>query len=285
MKIIEHDAKYNRQLYDLINEYNRLIPPYLKMTDREISAILEYPSHYLDLRFPNDGGETKTYLMIRNGEISCAAQVVLLERDAYFHWLVANSKYTDTNDIDVFVNEIKAVCSSRGCQSLDFTRNTFGVGWAGVPNCWNDLLKKVLSLGFRTESLWEIYWLENELPRLSNLPFVSVIFECENERTIEVNLLNEHGKVGEATIWLPSELSESLNKFGLANLEYIEIYRDFRRKGYGKSSILAISKKLGTMGFEKLMLWTEIGNVSMKHLASSMGFSKGPILHWIQGKL
>lgn len=120
---------------------------------------------------------------------------------------------------------------------------------------------------------------------MSNLPLVSVIFEYKNERTIEVNLLNEHGKVGEATIWLPSELSESLNKFGLANLEYIEIYRDFRRKGYGKSSILAISKKLGTMGFGKLILWTEIDNVSMKHLASSMGFSKGPILHWIQGKL
>lgn len=84
MKIIEHDAKYKRQLYNLINGYNRLIPPYVEMTDKEISAILEYPSHYLDLRFPNDGGETKTYLMIRNGEISCAAQVAYPERDAYF---------------------------------------------------------------------------------------------------------------------------------------------------------------------------------------------------------
>ncbi len=285
MKIIEHDAKYKRQLYNLINGYNRLIPPYVEMTDKEISAILEYPSHYLDLRFPNDGGETKTYLMIRNGEISCAAQVAYPERDAYFHWFVANPKYIDTKDIDEFVNEIKAICSSRGCQSLGFSKNTFGVGWAGIPNCWHTILEKVLSLGFKTEDLWEMYWLENELPQMSNLPPTSVTFEYENEKTIDVSIFNEHDKVGEATIWLPSELSESLNNFGLANLEYIEIYRDFRRKGYGQSSLLAILNKLSPMGFAKLMLWTELDNVSMKHLASSMGFSRGPNLHWILGKL
>src|SRR5690554_4846895 len=155
MTIIEHDAKYNRQLYDLINRYQRSMPPYLEMTDSEISSILEYPGHYLDLRFPNDGGETKTYLMIRNGEISCAAQIVLPERDAYFHWFVANPKYSDTDDIEAFVNELKLVCSSRGCQRLGFSKNTFGVGWAGIPDCWNTILRKVLPLGFKTEDLWE----------------------------------------------------------------------------------------------------------------------------------
>lgn len=285
MRIIERDVKYDRQLFGLINGYNRSVPPCVTMTDKEISAIIEYPSHYLDLRFPNDGGEFKTYLMIRDGEISCAAQVAFPEHDAYFHWFVANPKYMNTDDVDVFVSEIKAICRSKGCYSLGFNKNTFGGGWAGIPECWPVILTKFLSLGFKTEDLWEIYWLENELSGNVNLEPVSITFEFENERTIDVSILNKHQKVGEAAIWLPTELSESLNSFGLANLEYIEVYKSFRRKGYGQASLFAIIKKLSPMGFPRLMFWTEPDNVPMKQLASSIGCARGPILHWLQAKI
>ncbi len=284
MNIISYDTYYKQQLYNLINDHNRLIPPYVEMTDSEITAILEYPSHYLDLRFDNEGAETNIYLLIRDGEVSCAAQVAT-EQYAYFHWFVTNPKYKDTNDIDTFLNEIKAICVSRGCQSLGFGKNTFGVGWAGIPNCWETIIKKVLSLGFKTDSLWEMYWMEKELTATGNLPSVSINFEYDNERTIDVSILNEHEQVGEAAIWLPSKLSESLNTFGLANLEYIEIYKDFRRRGYGQASILAIINQLKQLGFAKLMLWTESDNASMKQLASNLGFTKGPILHWIESTL
>jgi GNAT superfamily N-acetyltransferase len=111
---------------------------------------------------------------------------------------------------------------------------------------------------------------------------VSIELEYENSRTIEVGLFDNRKKIGEASMWLPSELSESLNAFGIADVEYIEIIKKYRGKCYGQAFLLEIQKELKTIGFDKFMLWTEVDNIPMKKLAQKSGFSKGPTFYWIK---
>ncbi len=281
MKIIEYDVKYKRQLYDLINQHNKFVPPYVEMSDTEITAILQQPCHYNDLRYPSDGGTTKIYLMVRDDVITCAAQIAFPEQDAYFYWFVVNPAYLDSQDIDMFIAKMKDLCLQNGCQTLGFNRNTFGTGWAGLPDCWEALLENVSSLGFNADDLWEIYWMDGSLPALGNLPIVSVEFEYENPQTIEAGFFIESTKIGEASIWLPSRLSESLNSVGIANLEYFEIYKKHRQKKFGQAALTAIMNKLNKIGFSKLMFWTELDNIAMQQLGIKMGFVKGPVLHWL----
>lgn len=181
----------------------------------------------------------------------------------------------------MFIAKMKDLCLQNGCQTLGFNRNTFGTGWAGLPDCWEALLENVSSLGFNADDLWEIYWMDGSLPALGNLPIVSVEFEYENPQTIEAGFFIESTKIGEASIWLPSRLSESLNSVGIANLEYFEIYKKHRQKKFGQAALTAIMNKLNKIGFSKLMFWTELDNIAMQQLGIKMGFVKGPVLHWL----
>jgi hypothetical protein len=135
--LVEYSSDYEAQLYELIRLHNKLIPPYLDMSNQEISNILKRPSHYLDLRFPNDGGEEAIYMYVHGEEIICAAQIAFSKEGAYFYWLVTHPNFME--ELDELINSLKYICLSKGCRTLGFRKNAFGVGWAGVPNCWGDM--------------------------------------------------------------------------------------------------------------------------------------------------
>jgi hypothetical protein len=102
---------------------------------------------------------------------------------------VANPKYI--NDIEAFISKIKSLCACKKCQSLDFIKNAFGVGWSGIPDSWDKILKKVLSLGFKSYDLWEIYWSEGNLPVLTGLPPITLDYEYETPKTFVINIKHE----------------------------------------------------------------------------------------------
>lgn len=167
---------------------------------------------------------------------------------------------------------------------MDPIKNIFGAGWEGVPDCWEGMIESLLFLGFKIDDQWQCYWSNGVFNEYESLPKVTIELEHENNRTIEIGLFNNENKIGEASIWLPSELSESLNELGVASIEYIEIYKKYRNKGYGQAFLIAIQKELSIIGFRNFMLWTELDNITMQKLAETMGFMKGPILYWIQSE-
>lgn len=279
MKVVNFSPEHSAQLYGLIRNQNKLMPPYVDMSDNEIATIIANPSHFSDLRYPKLEGEIQTYLCVQEQDIVCAAQVIFLKPEAYVYWFVANPKYN--KGVDEFISYIEDLSLNKGCNALGFTKNSFGMGWAGIPDCWDYILEQILSLGFKADDIWESFWSDNSVTILGELPSVSIIFKYKNKQTINAELYDEENKIGEAAIWLPSELSSSLKKYGIADLEYIEIYKEYRKKGYGKAFIFELQKKLKTVGFDKLMLWTEVDNLAMKRLSAIMNFTKGPTLYWI----
>lgn len=279
MELIVYSSEYNDQPTKLIKLHHRLVPPYVELSDLEITNILEHPSHFIDLRFPSENVENKIFLYVIKGKVICATQIKFLKNNAYFCWMVCNPEFI--NHFHEFVNLLKSKCASKGCRSIRSHKNIFGVGWEGIPDCWEGILEGMLSIGFQIEDRWQCYWSNGIFNEYGSPPAVAINMEYENSRTIEMGIYDNGSQIGEASIWLPSELSESLTDFGIADIEYIEIYKKYRRKGYGQALLLAIQKELNAIGFEKFMLWTELDNIAMQKLAERIGFTKGPIFYWL----
>ncbi len=74
------DEDYFIQLYDLIREHMRKVPPYLEIDNSEIKAILNAPDHLENLRPDhNDKGsepdENAIFITLENNEVLAATQI------------------------------------------------------------------------------------------------------------------------------------------------------------------------------------------------------------------
>ena len=281
--LIEYRPEYEGQLVELIRRQHRLVPLYLDLSDQEIRNMLDHTNHFLELRFPGENGDYHIYLHVVGNEIACAAQIKFIRKQAYFFWMVGNPKYADR--FPDFVQRLKDECASKRVIRLSSIRNIFGAGWDGIPDCWGEILEVLIAQGFTVDDRWQSYWRDGGFQANGSLPEAEVELEFENERTIECRLFANDTEVGEAAVWLPSGLSESLNEYGMADIEWITIHKKYRNKGYGRTFLIKIGVALQAQGYDKFMLWTELDNIPMQKLAEATGFRKGPIFHWMHADL
>lgn len=250
MNFLTYQPSHFDQLRELINSQMRLIPPYVTIDDQEVQANLENPWHFVENRFHDmPKGRAIVLTGFSGNELICASQLTLIEGDAALvYWLFCQPGFE--RELDHFVRHIHDYCKAEGCTSIQVTKCSFGIGWSEIPDAWPHLTEAFTTAGHTIGDRWKSYWCP-DLSMLAGIPsppgFSASFAYSLNGKDIEAAFYNERGKVGEAILWLPSDLSRSLKH--IFDLEYIEVYKAFRRQGYGLAIFNAISSEMMRSGY------------------------------------
>ncbi|MHC5058701.1 MAG: GNAT family N-acetyltransferase [Planctomycetota bacterium] len=83
--------------------------------------------------------------------------------------------------------------------------------------------------------------------------------------------------VGECEAWgVPDHLKELPGAGEWVTVEFIEVEKPFRRRGWGRWLLREQLRRQAKLGKGRAILWTESGNRPMLGLLASLGFELGP---------
>jgi len=289
MEIIAYQEAFHSSLFELIRSHIRQVPPFIELKYEEFLHMLHQPGHMTDQWYGVAEQDLKTFMVLKEGELIAAAQLSFplssdeeqhntLEHTADLLWIVGDSKYLD--EVKVFYKHLNQIVLENGCQSIHISRNPFGAGWAGIPDCWPHLLEAVQSVGSNEVELWECYWLDEPLNRRA-LPIGYNVELTNNLQELQLHfeLFLDDDMIGEIDVWTPSTIASSLTEIGYAAMEWIEVSEEHRGQGIGHAMVSCMYDRCIELGLKRFILWTD--TPEMKRLAIKTGFREGPVFHWI----
>ncbi len=280
----EHRAAVVR----LLQRHLRDIPP-VQLSGSEIAAAIDDPLWFTRLHYPDlvgrEGFGHPCFVGICDGEVVAAAQLLLPpdEKQAGLCWIAG---LRDRELLSAFVRHIIEEVRFRGYETIADTRNPFGVGWMGTPECWPHVLEALIENGFKVRTRWQSYYV-TDLPEMMKLPdgvrLRTAFDEARKELSVQVVAGSEVR--GHVDVWCPPPDVKTFAAAGLADVEYVEVVASHRRKGLGLALLTAAMGEARRYGARSFMLWTEAGardgSVAMQRLAKRAGFRQGPVFDWI----
>ncbi|MFD0618938.1 GNAT family N-acetyltransferase [Paenibacillus sp. GCM10027629] len=297
MEIISYQEVFHSSLFEMIRSHIRQVPPFIDLKYEEFLHILHQPGHMTDQWYGVAEQDLKTFMVLKEGELIAAAQVSFplssgeeqqntsdkeqqntKENTAELLWIVGDSKFMD--ELKAFYRHLNQIVLENGCQSIHISRNPFGAGWAGIPDCWPHLLEVVQSVCSYEVDLWECYWSDGPLNRRA-LPIGYNVELTNNLQALQLHfelILDDH-TIGEIDVWTPSTIASSLTEIGYAAMEWIEVSEEHRGQGIGHAMLSCMYDRCLELGLKRFILWTD--TPEMKSLAIKSGFREGPVFHWI----
>lgn len=282
MEIVEKLDKNEhwKQVYRLIRTQLQDVMPSHYITDQEIATIITMPTHYNDSKFGAKTGYHQLYFALVRDEVIAATQLFfpIEEQAADIYWLVGKKGYQ--SELIQFVAHLKQVVFAHGKKEVGSARNPFGLGWSGCSSNWTQLIRALLANNFKFDNQWLNYLLSTELIHNSiDQPLDARQIWDKKERRVEFHFFLNETEVGEVDIWFPTSHSASLAT--MATIEYMEIYKAYRRQGLAQAGIQAIKKQLPHI--TNFMLWTEQDNIAMRKTAEKSGFQQKESMYWYRG--
>jgi len=293
MKITLYQESYQMKLYNMVRSHVRLVPPYIELKYEEFLEMLHHPGHMTDQWYGADEQEFKIYIAIHEGELiaaaglsfpllDCPSEQGASEPNVDMFWMVGDP--ASLCELKSFYRQLNQIALDYGCQSIHISRNPFGAGWAGIPDCWPHLLEAVRSLNCYEEDLWTCYWSDGPL-QLRELPpgYHVKLSNQLHELQLHYDLIADDHMIGEIDVWTPSVQARSLMDEGYAAIEWIEISEANRGQGLGHAMMSHMYHSCAEFRFKRFILWTD--TPEMKRLALKLGFREGPTFHWITTRM
>ncbi|WP_193726884.1 GNAT family N-acetyltransferase [Paenibacillus guangzhouensis] len=293
MKITMYQESYQTKLFDMVRSHVRQVPPFIELKYEEFLEILHHPGHMTDQWYGAEERDCKIFLAIQEGELiaaaglsfplpDCPSEQGASEQDVDLLWMVGDP--VSLKELKAFYHHLHQIALDYGCESIHISRNPFGAGWAGIPDCWPHLLDAVRSVNGYEEELWTCYWSDGPL-QLRELPHGYHVNLSNNlqELQLRYELMADDHMIGEIDVWTPSAQARSLTDEGCAAIEWIEISEAYRGQGLGHAMLSHMYNSCAVFGFKRFILWTD--TPEMKRLAIKSGFHEGPIFHWITTRL
>jgi len=158
-------AEHVDDVVGLLREHLKLVPPVCLSKD-EIKAVMADPGWFSRLHYPGEAAVENSYTTfvgLRGGRVVAAAQVEWLKDDLRkcLMWAVGER---DEATLREFLEQVIGEVRGSGYRGISVSRNPFGIGWSGIPDCWPHVLNAARAVGFDVSERWQSYWIVDATP-------------------------------------------------------------------------------------------------------------------------
>lgn len=292
MEVVAFEPFLESETFEWIRAHLRLVPPFYAPSDTEIRSIVREPNLTSSIWYGSFEHTHEILVGLQGGSVAGAAQITFPEdrhmtfpaagRHALVNWLFGNPAACEA--IGTFIAELNMTAERKGYAGIRFdTRNGFGIGWQGIPDCWPHLLRAIADSGIPVSErcAWQSYWTDGEFAEKELPPGFTYTFDIDPDAlAAHLCVFDGDTMAGEADIWLPSPLAGELRRKGMFNIEWIEIAEPYRGRRLGQAVLTLALRRMRHHGYRQFMLWTKYDN--MHKLAARTGLQKGPTFYWIR---
>ncbi|MEP7291429.1 MAG: GNAT family N-acetyltransferase [Chloroflexota bacterium] len=279
MQIVEFHDQLLPSLTRLINQHMAAVPPGFTFSEALVGQIIRFGGSLWDIHYPGDREvfHTETLCVLEHHEVVAAAQWLMPNEHHVFSilWIVA------APDRPIPARTLLHLMNNRfsksGCEMVNFSRFSFGVGWFGIPVKWKHIISPMLEAGYRQTEKWRIMHGKTDLPREAPAPSVENLqfYWNMNKPALEWDLSVYQGDstVGECHVWgIPPHLEDYPAAPAWATVEWIGIEPPFRRNGIGRRLLAEQMRFHGRRGVTDLLLWKPSTHRASSRLYKSLGF-------------
>jgi ribosomal protein S18 acetylase RimI-like enzyme len=279
VQIVEYHEKLLPSLTGLVNQHMAQVPPGFTFAEAEVAQIVERGGALWDIHYPGEGKlyTTETLCVLDKREVVAAAQWLMPREEHIFSilWIFAHPNLPFP--MRTLLHLMNTRFAKSGCEAVNFSRFSFGVGWFGIPVKWKHITNPMLEAGYRQSEKWRIMLGKTQpvpdvpSPTVENLSF----YWNMNKPALEWDLSVYQGEtaVGECEVWgIPPHLEEFPAALEWATVEWIGVEPNFRRQGIGKRLMAEQMRFHGRRGVKQLILWTRSNNRAAIKLSKGMGF-------------
>ena len=282
MQIVEYHEKLLPSLTRLINEHIALVPPGFIFTEEQVGQIIEQGGSLWDIHFPGEREifTTETLCVLDKHEVAAAAQWLMPRDSQVFSilWIVAqpNLPIPARTLLHLMNNRF----SKSGCEMVNFSRFSFGVGWFGIPVKWKHITSAMTEAGYRQTEKWRMMQGKTDMlpdvpqPSINNLNF----YWNMNKPSLEWNLSVYQGEIeaGLCQVWgIPPHVEDLPTAPEWATVEWVGVSPDFRKHGIGRRLLTEQMRFHGRRGVKQMLLWNRSNNRAASRLYKSVGFVNG----------
>ncbi|MCA0455221.1 MAG: GNAT family N-acetyltransferase [Chloroflexi bacterium] len=281
-------ADHQRDVTRLVNEQIAPIPPYWKLTEKQVAEILAKDSlweiHFEDEETPAWGWENEIVCVVNrlDNRVYAATRLDYRYDDGKLamvsaRWLVADPEHSTA--LLRLIDYITAKRETDGVSIYVHGRSDFSAGWGGVPLHAAHITRALAQKGFTPIQKWLVMtasisqW---QTEPLSPLPAPYVPRWRIDDAHLSREVLIEDGDVlvGECQSWgIPPEFVACATYGQWMQIEWLGVEEPYQRRGFARRLLQEQFRYHALRGITHCVAHTELHNLPTQMLNRSLGFT------------